>query len=159
MTGARGMKMKVAVGSDHAGYRFKEEIKALLQGMGIEYKDCGCMTEDSCDYPDIAAPVARAVACGEADRGILVCGTGIGMSIAANKIRGIRASLCHDVFSAKMTREHNNSNVLTIGARVIGIGLALEVVKTWLATEYQGGRHARRLAKISLLETPRDEEG
>ena len=134
------MKMKVAIGSDHAGYKLKEEIKSI------------------CDYPDIAAPVARAVSSGGADRGILVCGTGIGMSIAANKIRGIRASLCHDVFSAKMTREHNNSNVLTIGARVIDSELALEIVKTWLSTEYQGGRHARRLAKISLLETPMNEE-
>ena len=152
------MKMKVAIGSDHAGYKLKEEIKSILDEMSIEYQDYGCKTEDSCDYPDIAAPVARAVSSGEADRGILVCGTGIGMSIAANKIRGIRASLCHDVFSAKMTREHNNSNVLTIGARVIDSELALEIVKTWLFTEYQGGRHARRLAKISLLETPMNEE-
>mgnify|MGYP000850266204 FL=1 len=152
------MKMKVAIGSDHAGYKLKEEIKSILDEMSIEYQDYGCKTEDPCDYPDIAAPVARAVSSGEADRGILVCGTGIGMSIAANKIRGIRASLCHDVFSAKMTREHNNSNVLTIGARVIDSELALEIVKTWLSTEYQGGRHARRLAKISLLETPMNEE-
>ena len=152
------MKMKVAIGSDHAGYKLKEEIKSILDEMSIEYQDYGCKTEDPCDYPDIAAPVARAVSSGEADRGILVCGTGIGMSIAANKIRGIRASLCHDVFSAKMTREHNNSNVLTIGARVIDSELALEIVKTWLAAEYQGGRHARRLAKISLLETPMNEE-
>jgi ribose 5-phosphate isomerase B len=150
--------MKVAIGSDHAGYRLKEEVKALLQEMGIEHTDYGCMTEDSCDYPDIAAPVAQAVASGEVDRGILICGTGIGMSIAANKIRGIRASLCHDMFSARMTREHNNSNVLAIGARVIGSGLALEIAKIWLTTEYQGGRHGRRLAKISLMETPMDEE-
>lgn len=150
--------MRVAIGSDHAGYRIKEEIKDLLEEIGIEYKDYGCSTEESCDYPDYAVSVARAVAAGEADRGILVCGTGIGMSIAANKVQGIRASLCHDVFSAKMTREHNNSNVLTMGARVIGPGLALEIVKTWLTTEYQGGRHARRLAKISLLDKPMDEE-
>ena len=150
--------MKVALGSDHGGYRLKEEIKTVLHEMGIEYQDYGCKSEDSCDYPDIAAPVARAVIGGQADRGILVCGTGIGMSIAANKIRGIRASLCHDVFSAKMTREHNDSNVLALGARVIGSGLAIEIVKTWLAAEYQGGRHARRVAKLSLLETPTDEE-
>ncbi len=150
--------MKVALGSDHAGYRLKQDIIRTLNELGIEYEDYGCTSEASCDYPDFGIPVARAVASGKADRGILVCGTGIGMCITANKVRGIRASLCHDEFSARVTRKHNDANVLTLGARVIGPGLACEIVKTWLTTEYEGGRHARRLAKVALLETPMDEE-
>ena len=150
--------MKVAIGSDHAGYAWKDDIKKLLDELDIEYKDYGCNSEYSCDYPDYAGPVAQAVANKDADRGILICGTGIGMSIAANKVRGIRASLCNDVFSAEMTRAHNNANVLTLGSRVIDKELALEIIKTWLSTEYEGGRHARRLAKVSLLENPMNEE-
>lgn len=150
--------MKVVVGSDHAGYGLKQDIIRTLKDLGVEYEDLGCLTEASCDYPDFGIAVARAVASGKADRGILVCGTGIGMCITANKVRGIRAALCHDVYSARLTRQHNDSNVLTLGSRVIGPGLAGEIVKTWLTTEYEGGRHARRLAKIALLETPMDEE-
>ncbi len=149
--------MKVAIGSDHAGFKLKNEIASLLEEMGIEYEDFGTGSEESCDYPDIAVPVARAVADGRVDRGILVCGTGIGMSITANKVRGVRAALCHDEFSARMTRAHNDSNVLTLGARVTGAGLAREIVRIWLSTEYEGGRHARRVAKIALLETTTDE--
>ncbi|GAB7387885.1 ribose 5-phosphate isomerase B [Bacillaceae bacterium] len=144
--------MRVAIGADHGGFRLKEEIKALLDSLGIEYMDYGCSCEDSVDYPDYALPVAEKVARGEFDRGILVCGTGIGMSIAANKIRGVRCALVHDVYSAKMTREHNDSNVLAMGARVIGPGLALEIVKTWLSTEFQGGRHERRVQKVKEIE-------
>lgn len=145
--------MKVAIGSDHGGYKLKEEIKGLLASMNVEVVDVGCTCEDSVDYPDYAQPVAEMVAAGECDRGILLCGTGIGMSIAANKIPGIRCALVHDTFSARATREHNNSNVLAMGERVIGPGLALDIVKIWLETEYQGGRHERRLEKIAGIET------
>ena len=118
----------IAVGSDHGGYALKQQILRYLKENGFEYKDYGCFSEQSVDYPDFALPVAEAVAGGEAERGILVCGTGIGVSIAANKVPGVRAALCHDCFSAKATREHNDSNVLTMGERVIGSGLALEIV-------------------------------
>jgi ribose 5-phosphate isomerase B len=131
----------------------KEEIKTLLSSMNIETEDFGCSCEDSVDYPDYALPVAQKVAAGEFDRGILVCGTGIGMSIAANKVPGIRCALVHDTFSARATREHNNTNVLAMGERVIGPGLALDIVKIWLETEFQGGRHERRVEKITQIET------
>lgn len=144
--------MKVALGSDHGGFRLKEEIKRLLDQLQIEYTDFGCACEDSVDYPDYALPVAEKVASGEYDRGILVCGTGIGMSITANKIPGVRCALVHDTFSARATREHNDSNVLALGERVVGPGLALEIVKVWLETEFQGGRHARRVKKIGQIE-------
>jgi ribose 5-phosphate isomerase B len=144
--------LKIAIGADHGGYHLKEEIKELLVKLGHEVEDLGCSCTDSVDYPDYALPVAERVAAGEFDRGILVCGTGIGMSIAANKIKGVRCALVHDLFSAKATREHNDSNVLAMGARVIGPGLALEIVETWLKTEYTGGRHENRLAKIKAIE-------
>ncbi|AZR74009.1 ribose 5-phosphate isomerase B [Anoxybacter fermentans] len=144
--------MKVAIGSDHGGFRLKEEIKKYLESLQIEYKDFGTYSEESVDYPDFARPVAEGVARGEFDRGILICGTGIGMSIAANKVPGIRAALCHDCFSARATREHNDSNVLCLGERVIGKGLALDIVKIWLETEFVGGRHQRRIDKITSLE-------
>lgn len=144
--------MKVAIGADHGGYPLKEEIKQLLDSMQIEYQDFGCDSEESVDYPDFALPVAQKVAAGEFDRGILVCGTGVGMSIAANKIKGVRCALIHDLFSAKATREHNDSNVLAMGARVIGPGLAQEIVKVWLGTEFLGGRHARRIEKVTQIE-------
>ena len=144
--------MKVALGNDHGGYTLKSKIVELLEAEGIEYKDFGTESTDSVDYPDYAKQVARGVGEGEYDRGILICGTGIGMSIAANKIKGVRAALCHDVFSAKATRQHNNSNVLTLGERVIGDELALEIVKTWLGVEFEGGRHQRRIDKINELE-------
>lgn len=144
--------MKIALGADHGGFQLKEEIKALLQSMNMEVADMGCNCEQSVDYPDYALPVAEKVASGEFDRGILICGTGIGMSIAANKIKGIRCALVHDLFSAKATREHNDSNVLAMGARVIGPGVAQEIVKIWLETEFTGGRHSQRLEKIADIE-------
>lgn len=144
--------MKVAIASDHGGMSIRNEIKQLMDELGIEYTDLGCETDDSVDYPDYAVPVARKVVNGEADRGILICGTGIGMSIAANKVAGIRCALVHDVYSARLTREHNDSNVLAMGERVIGPGLAREIAKTWLETEFQGGRHARRIEMIEGFE-------
>lgn len=144
--------MKVALGADHGGVELKEEIKRLLQSLGVQYEDFGCNCDTSVDYPDYALPVAEKVASGEFDRGILVCGTGIGMSITANKIPGIRCALVHDVFSAKATRQHNDSNILAMGARVIGPGLAGEITKAWLQTDYEGGRHEKRLDKISQIE-------
>ncbi|SDW45575.1 ribose-5-phosphate isomerase [Marinococcus luteus] len=144
--------MKVALGADHGGYELKEEIKSVLDEAGVEYEDLGCDCSDSVDYPDYAVPVAEKVTAGEVDRGILVCGTGIGMSIAANKVNGIRCALVHDVFSAKMTRAHNDSNVLAMGARVVGSGLAGEIVKAWISTEHEGGRHADRIQKVAAIE-------
>ncbi len=144
--------MKIAIGSDHAGFALKEAIKKHLEAKGHTYKDFGTFDESSVDYPDYAFYVGKAVQMGEYDRGILICGTGIGMSIAANKICGIRCALCHDVYSAKMTRKHNDSNVLAMGARVIGNTLALKVTDAWLEAEFEGGRHARRVEKISNIE-------
>lgn len=144
--------MKIAIGSDHGGYNLKNEIKKILQSLQVESKDFGTYSTESVDYPDFAKSVTEEVAKGEFDRGILICGTGIGMSIAANKVPGIRAALCHDCFSAKATREHNDSNVLCLGERVIGTSLALEIVKIWLETDFTAGRHQRRIDKISTLE-------
>lgn len=144
--------MKIAVGCDHGGLNLKNMAKDLLTKQGIEVVDMGTYTTDSVDYPDFAAKVANAVAGGEVDRGILVCGTGIGISIAANKVKGIRAALCHDVFSATMSREHNNANILCMGERVIGLGLAEMIINAWLKSEFQGGRHAGRVEKIMKLE-------
>ena len=140
--------MKVAIGSDHGGYDLKEEVIDLLEELDVDYKDFGTDSTESVDYPDYATPVSKAVAKGEYDKGILICGTGIGMSIAANKVSGIRAALCHDVFSARATRQHNDSNVLTMGSRVIGSELAREIVSTWLDADFDGGRHQRRIDKI-----------
>ncbi|MBM6616758.1 ribose 5-phosphate isomerase B [Bacillus suaedaesalsae] len=145
--------MKVAIASDHGGLNIREEIKSLMDEMGIEYEDMGCDCETSVDYPDYAVPVAEKVANGEVNKGILICGTGIGMSIAANKVKGVRCALVHDMFSAKATREHNDSNILAMGERVIGPGLAREIAKIWLTTEYEGGRHKNRLDKISTYES------
>ena len=145
--------MKVALASDHGGIHIREEIRSLLEEMGVEYEDFGCECDTSVDYPDYALPVAEKVANGEFDKGILICGTGIGMSISANKVKGIRCALVHDLFSAKATREHNDSNMLAMGERVIGPGLAREIAKTWLTTEYAGGRHAKRLDKITEYES------
>lgn len=149
----KGMtRMKVAIASDHGGLRIKEEIKALLDELQLSYEDFGCHCEDSVDYPDYALPVGKKVASGEFDRGILICGTGIGMSIAANKIKGVRCALVHDLFSAKATREHNDSNVLAMGERVIGPGLAKEIARVWLQTPFEGGRHEKRVQKICKME-------
>lgn len=144
--------MKIAVGCDHGGFELKQAVIKFLEDNGYEYKDYGTYDTQSCDYPDIAAPVAKAVVAGEFDRGILICGTGIGIGIAANKVPGIRAALCHDTFSAHATREHNDSNILTMGQRVVGQGLALDIVKIWLTTEFEGGRHQKRIDKIHELE-------
>ncbi|KUK12082.1 MAG: Ribose-5-phosphate isomerase [Moorella sp. 60_41] len=144
--------MRIALGSDHGGYHLKEEIKKFLEEAGVLYRDFGCFNPEAVDYPDYARQVAEAVARGEFERGILCCGTGIGVAIAANKVPGIRAALCHDTFSARASREHNDANVLALGGRVIGPGLAREIVKTWLEAGFTGGRHARRLAKIAALE-------
>ncbi|HHV78810.1 MAG TPA: ribose 5-phosphate isomerase B [Firmicutes bacterium] len=144
--------MRIAIGSDHGGFELKQTILSFLHEMGTEAVDFGTYAPEPVDYPDIARSVALAVAKGEFDRGILLCGTGIGMCITANKVPGIRAALCHDVFSAKATRNHNDSNILCMGGRVIGPGLAREIVKTWLAQEFEGGRHKRRVDKIAAVE-------
>lgn len=142
----------VAIGCDHGGYGLKVHILKYLEENNIEYKDYGCFDTSSVDYPDFALKVAEAVAGGEAEKGILICGTGIGIGIAANKVPGIRAALCHDCFSAQATREHNDSNILTMGERVVGPGLAVKITDIWLHTEFQGGRHAARVDKISKIE-------
>ena len=144
--------MKIAISSDHGGNNLRKEIMNLLDELQISYEDFGPKTNDSVDYPDYARPVAERVATGEFDRGILICGTGIGISIAANKFKGIRCALVHDVFSAKATRCHNDSNVLAMGERVIGPGLAREIVMTWLNTDFEGGRHTARIQKITEIE-------
>lgn len=144
--------MRVIITADHAGMTIRNEVKDLLKEMEIEYVDAGCEGSESVDYPDYALPAAERVASGEFDRGILICGTGVGMSISANKVKGIRCALIHDVFSAKATRQHNNSNVLAMGERVIGPGLAREIAKTWLETDFDGGRHEKRVSKITTYE-------
>ncbi len=141
-----------AIGSDHGGYELKQAVMAHLKERGVEFRDYGTFSTDSCDYPDYGEAVARAVASGECERGIVVCGTGIGISIAANKVHGIRCALCGDCYSAEKSREHNDANMLALGGRVLGEGLALKIVDTFLDTEFAGGRHARRLAKIAAIE-------
>ncbi|MBR3593195.1 MAG: ribose 5-phosphate isomerase B [Clostridia bacterium] len=142
----------IAIGCDHGGLELKNAILEHLKNRGVEYKDFGIYENKSVDYPDIAVPVCNFVAEGSAEKGILVCGTGIGMSIAANKIKGIRAAVCTDHFSTKYTRLHNNTNVLCLGGRVIGPGLALELVDLFLDTPFEGGRHQTRIDKIAALE-------
>jgi ribose 5-phosphate isomerase B len=144
--------MKVALASDHGGINIRKEIANLLEELNIEYVDFGCECNTSVDYPDYALPVAEKVASGEFDRGILICGTGIGMSIAANKVKGIRCALVHDTFSAKATRAHNDTNILAMGERVIGPGLAREIAQVWLTGEFEGGRHVARIDKIKAIE-------
>lgn len=146
----------LAIGSDHAGFYLKKALEKELDDQKIAYRDFGTLDGTSVDYPGIAAQVSCAVAQGECERGILVCGTGIGMSICANKVHGIRASLCHDVFSARMTRMHNDSNILCMGERVIGQGLAVDVMNAWLHTDFEGGRHQRRVDMISAVENETD---
>lgn len=145
--------MKIAFAADHGGFGLKEEVKQYCLSKGYEVEDFGCYSNESVDYPDYAIPAAQAITSGKADVGIFICGTGIGMSIAANKQPGIRAALVHDVFSAKATKEHNDSNVLCMGARVIGSGLALSIVDTWLGAEFSGGRHVRRIEKLEPAKT------
>lgn len=138
---------KIIIGSDHGGFRLKNEIIKHIKSEGFDVQDVGCYEEESCDYPLIAKEVAKRVL-EEGAKGILVCGTGIGMSITANRFDGIRASLCSDTFSARMTRMHNNSNILCLGQRVLGVGLALDIVDIWLKTEFEGGRHEKRINMI-----------
>ena len=145
--------MKIAIGSDHGGFQLKETIKAWLLENGHEVDDKGTYDEQSCDYPDYGKAVALAVTGGAADRGILTCGTGVGISISANKVKGIRAAVCGDTFTARMTRLHNDANVLSIGQRVTGPGLALDIVEIWLNTEFEGGRHQGRIDKMMQIET------
>lgn len=142
----------IAIGSDHAGFPLKEELRQFLAQKGIACQDFGTYSTDSCDYPDMVVPVCEAVLSKECQLGILVCGTGIGVSIAANKHHGIRAALCGDCFSAKYTRLHNDANILCLGARVIGAGLAAEIVTQFLENQFEGGKHGVRLQKISVLE-------
>lgn len=142
----------IALGSDHGGFELKQEIKKWLDEQNIEYKDMGSFTAESVNYPEIAESVARAVQSDEFEKGILVCGTGLGMSIAANKFKGIRASCCSDCFSAKLTRQHNDANILCLGGRVVGQGLAIMMVDLFLHTEYEGGRHQKRLDMITEIE-------
>lgn len=142
----------IAIGSDHGGINLKGYIERFLVRMGYEYKDFGTYDTNSCDYPDIAEKVCKSITSGECERGILICGTGIGMSIAANKIDGIRAAHATDTYSSKMAREHNNANVLCLGERITGCDLALEIVNSYLNAEFQGGRHAQRVEKIMNLE-------
>lgn len=144
--------MKLAIGSDHGGIDLKEQVIKHLEGKGIQVKDFGTNSTDSCDYPDYALPVAEAVVNKEFDLGILICGTGIGISIAANKVPGARAALCSDTFSAHATREHNDANILAMGARVVGTGLALDIVDAFLNAEFEGDRHVGRLNKIKAIE-------
>ena len=146
----------IALGSDHAGLPLKKEIMALLDEMGLAYKDYGTYTTDSCDYVQFAQRAAKAVAGGECDRGILVCGTGIGISMAANKVRGIRCACCSDCYSAKMTRKHNDANMIAMGARVVGIDLGRMIAQTFLTTEFEGGRHQRRIDQIMAIENGED---
>ena len=144
--------MKIALASDHGGYGLKCEVIKQLEERGVAYEDYGCYSEESCDYPDYAHKAAHAVADGVCDLGILICGTGIGISIAANKVPGIRAALCHDCFSAQATKEHNDANMLAMGARVIGPGLALKIVDTFLDTPFSNDeRHIRRIKKIEEI--------
>ena len=144
--------MRIAVGADQGGYELKQPIVDFLVDQGHEVSDLGIHRLESVDYPDVAETVARAVAAGEADRGIVICGTGIGVSLAANKMQGIRAALCTDCYMARMAREHNDAQILCLGGRVVGPGLALDIVQVFLTSEFQGGRHARRVDKIMALQ-------
>ena len=144
--------MKVTIGSDHGAVELKDFVKKILAELQIEVNDIGTFGSDSVDYPDIAEKVCAEVVSGKSERGIVLCGTGIGISIAANKIKGIRCALCNDVYSAKKSREHNNANVLAMGGRVIGVGPAEEIVRAWFSTDFEGGRHERRINKIKMLE-------
>ncbi len=142
----------IAIGSDHGGFALKQEILTFLDSKGIPYQDFGCFSEESCDYPDVAKDTCAAILDGRCEKGILVCGTGIGISMAANKIKGIRAALCGDYYAAKYTRLHNDANVLCLGGRIIGLGSACELVDVFLHTDFEGGRHQRRVDKMMALE-------
>lgn len=145
--------MKIAIACDHGGLDLKKAAIKYLNSHDYEVVDFGTNTSDSCDYPDFALPAAESVACGECKYGILICGTGIGMSLAANKVKGIRCAHCHDTYSAKYTRLHNNANMIAFGQRVIGEGLMLEILETFLTTGFEGGRHQKRIDKITAIES------
>ena len=147
-----GAMLAVALGADHAGWELKEALKAWLMDAGYQVLDFGAHGPDPVDYPDYAAQVAEAVSVGKVDRGLLVCGTGIGMSIAANKVQGIRAALCSDVFTARMSREHNDANVLALAGRLTGRETGLDILRAWLETSFASGRHTRRVDKIAEME-------
>lgn len=149
--------MRIAIGADHAGFALKQELHKKLTDLGHEVMDFGTISPESTDYPDYAGPVAHAVASGSAERGLLVCSTGVGMSIAANKVRGIRAALAVNADEVRLTRAHNDANVLTLGARYIDAEHALELIRIFFDTAFEGGRHARRVAKIVALEQPESE--
>ena len=142
----------IALGSDHGGYALKQHVMAYLTEKGIPYRDFGCDSTDSCDSPDFGSAAARAVADGTCEKGIVICTTGIGISIAANKVKGVRCALCSDPLSAEMTRRHNDANMLAMGAGMVGPNLALRMLEVFLATEFEGGRHQRRVDKITALE-------
>ena len=142
----------LAIGSDHGGYELKEEVKKHLQEKGYEIKDFGTYSTESVDYPDFALPVAEAVASGECEKGILICSTGIGISISANKVNGIRAAVCSEPYTAEMTRRHNDANILCMGGKMIGVNMGLKITDTFLETEFEGGRHQRRVNKIADIE-------
>ena len=142
----------IALACDHGAYALKEKVKQHLDQLGYDYKDFGTYSEDSCDYPDFAGPAAQAVASGECGCGIVMCTTGIGVSITANKVKGIRCALLSDLMSARLTRQHNNTNMMALGAGVVGEKLALEIIDTWLDTEFEGGRHQRRVDKMMAYE-------
>jgi len=151
--------MNVAISSDHRGYLAKEQLKAYLKSRGVEVRDFGCKDPSSCDYPDSAIPAAQSVAKNESDLGIFMCGTGIGMSITANKVPGIRAALCHDELTAELSRRHNDANVLCLPADLIGEELIRRVVDVWLSAEFEGGRHERRIEKITAFESNGQQSG
>jgi ribose 5-phosphate isomerase B len=144
--------VRIAIGSDHRGFALKEALKELLAELGHEWVDFGCQSDEPVDYPDIARPLAEAVAAGEYERGILICGSGVGMSIAANKVKGVRAALCHDTFAGRLARRHNDANVLCLGGWCIGRGVGEEIVRLFLSEDFEGGRHARRVDKIRAME-------
>jgi ribose 5-phosphate isomerase B len=151
--------MKIAIGSDHAGFALKEDVRDLVKEFGHEVIDCGTYNTESVDYPDFGEKVSRMVSGGEVDRGILVCGTGLGMTMVANKFSNVRAALCNDLFCARMSRLHNDANVLVLGGRIIGKDLAAEIVRTWLSTAFEGDRHMRRLHKIKKIEEDLNNNG
>ena len=144
--------MQIAIGSDHAGFELKEDLRKFLKERGLGVLDLGAPDETPVDYPEIGRAVAEKVSTGEIPRGILICGTGIGMSMVANRFPGVRATLCHDLYTARMSREHNDSNLLVLGARLLGKGIAREIVKVWLEADFQGGNHRRRLDEIAALD-------
>jgi len=147
--------MNIAIGSDHAGFHLKQALLDYVHSLGYTCRDFGAYDTGPVDYPDVARAVAESVARGDHERGILICGTGIGVCMTANKVKGIRAALCHEPFSAYLSRSHNDANVLCMGGRIIGPGLACEIVKVWLQAEFSGDRHARRVAKINALDAAR----